>query len=162
MGEHSPCDALVPSIVCEYAIVQGIEGEAFDSPDAEVGFVDMVDVIDGEEGGEVSRHRKGEGWERLEWVTDEYVGRECAEAEERAREIIRDSDDGVLWFAEYGADWMKSVGMSPTIHSTDTHTVPPLIVFCYHFLLGPQCNDATCSPPLTGRIHPDGIAARMV
>lgn len=27
MGEHSPCDALVPSIVAEYGIVIGVQGE---------------------------------------------------------------------------------------------------------------------------------------
>lgn len=98
MGEHSPCDALVPSVVAEYAIVQGIEGEAFDSPDPEVDFADEA-------------NGKGEGWERLDWVTDGYIAKECVEAEKRAKEIIADSDDSVLWFAEYGADWMKSIGM---------------------------------------------------
>lgn len=97
MGEHSPCDALVPSVVAEYAIVQGIESEAYDSPDPEV---DSADEANG----------NGEGWERLEWVTDEYIAKECVEAEKRAKEIIADSDDSVLWFAEYGADWMKSIG----------------------------------------------------
>lgn len=108
MGEHSPCDALVPAVLAEYAIVQGIESDAFDSPDAEVGFVGVSDGA--EQASEVNE--KEEGWERLEWVTDEYIERECIEAEKRAQEIIADSDDSVLWFAEYGADWMKSVGMS--------------------------------------------------
>lgn len=103
MGEHSPCDALVPSVVAEYAIVQGIASEAYDSPDPEVGFADDHNPADEVNG-------KGEGWERLYWVTDGYIAKECVEAEKRAKEIIADSDDSVLWFAEYGADWMKSIG----------------------------------------------------
>lgn len=97
MGEHSPCDALVPSIVCEYAIVQEIDGDAFDEADAEASFA-------------VVKEANVQGWERLEWVTDEFVKTECGEVEKRAMEIIADSDDGVLWYAEYGTDWIKSVG----------------------------------------------------
>lgn len=157
MGEHSPCDALVPSVVAEYAIVQGIESEAFDSHDAEVGFVD-IDMAD--DAGQVSAaNGKEEGWEKLEWVTDEYIARECMEAGRRAKDIIVDSDDSVLWFAEYGADWMKSVGVLPII-SILRH---PTIRFCL-FLLVPHYLTVwrIHSPTLPGRIHPDGTPTRMV
>jgi hypothetical protein len=37
MGEHSPVDALVPSIVTEYAIVQGVSDDSYiSSPEASV------------------------------------------------------------------------------------------------------------------------------
>lgn len=124
MGEHSPCDALVPSVVAEYAIVQGIENDAFDWADAEVGFVEGDG--DGEYDGDGvvdEGNGYGEGWERLEWVTDEYIAKECVEAEKRAKAIIADSDDSVLWYAEYGAEWMKSVGMSPSSSSPCEHTL---------------------------------------
>ncbi|KAG5646991.1 hypothetical protein DXG03_001715 [Asterophora parasitica] len=88
-GEHSPCDALVPSIVAEYGIVQGADAAAFD---------DEVEVDQGQ----------GE-WERLDWVVDEKVSKECVAAHGRAVRIIEDSDDSVLWFEGYGTDWIKGI-----------------------------------------------------
>ena len=87
-GEHSPCDALVPSIVAEYAIVQGVDASAFH---------DTMSSI-------------GAGWGRLEWDTDVKISQECIAANERATKVLEDSDDSVLWFEEYGADWIKVVG----------------------------------------------------
>ena len=51
-----------------------------------------------------------EGWERLEWVVDERVRRECVGAEERVKAVVEDSDDGLLWFTDYGTDWIKEQG----------------------------------------------------
>ena len=100
MGEHSPCDALVPSIVSEYATVQGVDWEAEPLRPLQI------------------KDNQADGWERLDWVTDELIQRECVGAEDRARAIIKDSDDSVLWFNEYGADWIKSgvlFFMAPTL-----------------------------------------------
>ena len=36
-GEHSPCDALVPSIVAEYAIVEGVDLDAFQGTPVAIG-----------------------------------------------------------------------------------------------------------------------------
>jgi carnitine O-acetyltransferase len=33
MGEHSPCDAFMPSIVADYAVTQSIIPESFSSPE---------------------------------------------------------------------------------------------------------------------------------
>lgn len=85
-GEHSPCDALVPSIVAEYGIVESVDPMAFENSS-----------ISG-------------GWERLEWITDDKIQRECAAAQARALSVIHDSDDSVLWFEGYGTDWIKGVG----------------------------------------------------
>jgi len=93
MGEHSPVDALVPSIVCEYAVVEGIDGG---------------DTSEDEGAEELSAG----GWERLEWVVDERIERECRRAELDARALIADSDTNELWFTDYGADWIKDVGTS--------------------------------------------------
>lgn len=93
LGEHSPCDALVPSIVAEYAIVQGIDEKAF--------------------GAHADSKRSASsvpGWQRLDWVVDRHIENECLAAEERARVIVADSDDGILWFDDYGAEWIKNIG----------------------------------------------------
>jgi carnitine O-acetyltransferase len=96
MGEHSPVDALVPSIVADYAVSQSIVPEAFSLPEPSPFFSDRDLGIT--------------GWERLDWVTDDRIKAECNVAESRARALIVDSDDSVLWFSDYGADWIKSIG----------------------------------------------------
>jgi carnitine O-acetyltransferase len=96
MGEHSPVDALVPSIVAEYAVVEGIDEHAFLHPDPSAACAEADERV---------------GWRRLDWVADDTIERECMGAEERAKAIIQDSDDSVLWFTEYGTDWIKGVGM---------------------------------------------------
>ncbi|KAG6910853.1 hypothetical protein DXG01_007169 [Tephrocybe rancida] len=88
-GEHSPCDALVPSIVAEYGIVQGVDEAAFESPP-------LSDTDPG-------------GWKRLDWVADDKIRRECDAAHSRALKIVEDSDDSVLWFEGYGTDWIKGI-----------------------------------------------------
>ena len=91
-GEHSPVDALVPSIVAEYALVQGVDAAAFGTAGA------PLDAVD------------GCGWERLDWVGDAKVEKECVAARERADAIMHDSDASVLWFDKFGTEWIKSVG----------------------------------------------------
>jgi len=102
MGEHSPCDALVPSIVADYAVTQSIIPETFSSPEPPPFFSGRdLDVA---------------GWERLDWVTDARIKAECVAAESRAERLIADSDDSVLWFSDYGTDWIKSIGTSSEFH----------------------------------------------
>lgn len=97
MGEHSPCDALVPSIVAEYGIVEGIDEAQF-SDDEPLG-----------------------EWARLDWVTDARVQEQCDEAYGRAKSLIENSDDSVMWFSDYGADWIKGVGQSHLILLCDAY-----------------------------------------
>ncbi|ETW83153.1 hypothetical protein HETIRDRAFT_439662 [Heterobasidion irregulare TC 32-1] len=78
MGEHSPCDALVPIIVAEYAIIQSIDEALFSASEPSHDF---------------SQADGGIGWQRLDWVTDTCVELECTQAEERAKGIIADSND---------------------------------------------------------------------
>ena len=101
MGEHSPCDALVPSIVADYAVVQSIVPEAFSQPEPAPFFVD--------------RDLDAGGWERVDWVTDAHIEAECIAAESRAKSLIADSDDSVLWFSDYGVEWITSIGTSHTL-----------------------------------------------
>ncbi|TDL25783.1 acyltransferase ChoActase/COT/CPT [Rickenella mellea] len=92
MGEHSPCDALVPSVYGEYAVVEDIDAEGEFFPD-------RVPTIDGSDA--LETHPQ-DGWRRLDWTVDDRLRRECVEAEARAQAIIADSDDSVLWFDDYG------------------------------------------------------------
>ncbi|EPQ54332.1 acyltransferase ChoActase/COT/CPT [Gloeophyllum trabeum ATCC 11539] len=93
MGEHAPVDALVPSIACEYAIVEGIDSKFFPNPDPATDFSYSDDGV--------------AGWNRLDWVVDGAVEQACVVAEDAAKVIIADSDDSVLWFTDYGGDWIK-------------------------------------------------------
>lgn len=92
-GEHSPCDALVPSIVSEYGIVQGVEVEQFanTSPPSKSPYTEPL-------------------WERLDWVGDDRIAKEAVAARERANKILKNSDDSVLWFTDYGTEWIKAIG----------------------------------------------------
>lgn len=95
MGEHSPVDALVPSIVADYAVVQEIDGNAFDSDPSGTHFPTSLENV---------------GCKRLDWVVDGHIRKQCAAAEDRARAIVDDSDDSVLWFDGYGTEWIKNSG----------------------------------------------------
>ena len=101
MGEHSSCDALVPSIIAEYSIVEDCPSDAF-SP-----LQELVRTVKGGKGPSIG------GWERLNLIVDNHLREECTKAEARAIENIQDSDDRVLWFTSFGADWIKSVGALP-------------------------------------------------
>lgn len=112
MGEHSPVDALVPSIATQYAIVQGVLDDSYvSSPEGASGESPVQN-----------------GWRSLEWVTDDRIEREFREAEEKAKAIITDSDDNVFHFGAYGADWIKTQGQSVTslppftIHTHETRS----------------------------------------
>ncbi|KAA1467647.1 acyltransferase ChoActase/COT/CPT [Dentipellis sp. KUC8613] len=98
MGEHSPVDALVPSMVAEYAIVQEIDASFFSDP--------VPKLASHDSGGKT-------GFERLDWVVDEHIAQECRAADTRARSLIADSDDGVLWFKDYGTDWIRNTAQLP-------------------------------------------------
>ncbi|PPQ99150.1 hypothetical protein CVT24_009340 [Panaeolus cyanescens] len=90
-GEHSPVDALVPSIVAEYGVVEGVDVKAFEHREG-------------------CPPEDGKGWERLDWVADDKIWKECEQAKRRAEAIIQDSDDSVLWFDGYGTEWIKNFG----------------------------------------------------
>lgn len=100
-GEHSPCDALIPSIVSDYAQAEGVgKGE----PDASLR----------DKG---ARGELGGGWEKVQWVTDGKVLEDIQKAKATAAEVQKDSDGKMLWFDDYGADWIKKSGASPrTVH----------------------------------------------
>lgn len=132
-GEHSPCDALVPSIVAEWGVVGGVETSAFEEvTDSNTNGNNTVIVN--------NTNYNGEGWERLEWVVDDKIRKECVEAEERARRIVEDSDDSVLWFEGYGTDWIKHVGEC---------------YFCFFLPLRATCSADGLSFHATAKLAPD-------
>lgn len=89
VGEHSPCDALIPSIVAEYVLAEGV-GAATGS----------------------QRGVKGAELERLEWVLDATAKENIVKAEKTVVDLVADSDAKMLWFDEYGVEWIKKVGES--------------------------------------------------
>lgn len=91
MGEHSPCDALIPSIIVDYSIAEHMDTAQF---------------------GEHNNLELGstKGWDKLEWVVDAKLEAEIERAKEDAKKMIADSEPSQLWFGEYGAEWMKTVG----------------------------------------------------
>jgi hypothetical protein len=91
-GEHAPVDALIPSIVAEYGLTEGVDVASF-----------ATHNLNPFEHGDPS-------WERLDWVGDEKAWQECKAAAERAKSIIDDSDDSVLYFEKFGANWIKDFG----------------------------------------------------
>ncbi|KAJ3782121.1 acyltransferase ChoActase/COT/CPT [Lentinula aff. detonsa] len=106
-GEHSPCDALVPSIVAEYAVVQCVE-EVNGSSSSSL----SLSSSSSSSSTNAIEIEIEEGWSRLDWVVDEDVLEATRAARERAETNIKNSDDSLLWFEEYGSDWIKSVGFS--------------------------------------------------
>lgn len=101
-GEHSPVDALVPSIVSEYGLVEGVDAEAFQIQDSEKNGLD------------------NSGWERLDWVGDDKMQKECQLATERANTLVENSDDSAMWFDKFGTNWIKSVGTSAIQYTRST------------------------------------------
>lgn len=85
MGEHSPCDALIPSILGDYCVQEPMCMNEFeDEP------------------------RTIQNCQKIEWVVDEHIKSECARVGEQALISIEDSDESELWFEDYGVDWMRS------------------------------------------------------
>ncbi len=88
MGEHSPCDALIPSIVVDFALGEDVDVAAFTNKSVET----------------------SGGWERCDFVVNESLSTEIVAAGERAKAIIEDSDAQQLWWDQYGAEWIKKSG----------------------------------------------------
>ncbi|KAG9120383.1 hypothetical protein FRC07_004145, partial [Ceratobasidium sp. 392] len=98
-GEHSPCDALIPSIIVDYVLAEPVDVTAFTESPAKLDGVEYVGASEG-----------GPGWKLLDWVIDAKIEEEIKGAEARAKAIVEDSDTSQLWFSEYAADWMRKSG----------------------------------------------------
>ncbi|KAK4050126.1 hypothetical protein OIV83_003697 [Microbotryomycetes sp. JL201] len=86
IGEHSPCDALIPSIVADYALAENVDGNA-----------------------PSMRGKSQQPLDKLEWVLDDKAMRDIDSAIKTIGEVADDSDGKMLWFDEYGVDWIKNV-----------------------------------------------------
>lgn len=86
MGEHSPVDALIPSIVVQYVLAEPVKRS------------------------KEPIKASGEGWKALKWETDDGVLTDIEEARGRNMTIVQDSDASQLWWNEYGVDWIKKNG----------------------------------------------------
>lgn len=95
MGEHSPCDALIPSIAAEHALAKDIDLSFSDPP--------SIAPID-------HTQFHNDGWERLDWVVDKRIETAVAQAEKRVKAVIADSDASVMAFTHYGTDWIQGTG----------------------------------------------------
>ncbi|CAE6415782.1 unnamed protein product, partial [Rhizoctonia solani] len=94
-GEHSPCDALIPSIIVDYVVAEPIDIAAFSEGPQKLGGLEYVGP------------GEGQGWKHLDWEVDSTIEGEIKQAEGRAKAIVEDSDASQLWFSEYAADWIK-------------------------------------------------------
>lgn len=100
MGEHSPCDALIPSIVADYMLAEGCgKPKGVPAPAKK----------DSEEGKRLLAVAENE-IRRLEWVTDQSVIESIEAAEKEVDAIVEDSEGLMLWFEDYGTEWIKKQG----------------------------------------------------
>ena len=90
VGEHSPCDALIPSIVCDYALAENLDPQQPSRRGAHV----------------------AEAPKPLKWVVDDVTREAIAKAGKTVEELAADSEGKMLWYDEYGAGWIKQVGTS--------------------------------------------------
>ncbi|UZJ54007.1 hypothetical protein CBS101457_003327 [Exobasidium rhododendri] len=98
MGEHSPCDALIPSIVVEYAL-----GEPAPPPGQSFSSTGSLSGVSTATSGAAPLHQK------LHWVLDARTEANLRSAFEVARSISTESDIGELWFDDFGTTWIKKV-----------------------------------------------------
>lgn len=93
-GEHSPVDALIPSFLSETVLADPMPR------------VDEPIPVDAEG---VTKLDVAPVWKKLTWKLDDKVRASIKQAEDTAKAITADSDMGMLWFSEYGAEWIKRV-----------------------------------------------------
>ncbi|CAO1632887.1 unnamed protein product [Sympodiomycopsis kandeliae] len=99
MGEHSPCDALIPSIVADFAAAEPCPAPGSQFPAIQRASEEKTSATT---------------WTKLDWQLDSQTQSAIESAKSKARELVSDSDIRTLWFDEYGAEWMKKVGkLSP-------------------------------------------------
>lgn len=95
VGEHSPCDALIPGIIADYMLAEGMGHH--DESGSESDMQDKITLEDLE-------------IKRLSWTTDDKIAQAISKAEETIKTVVKDSDGLMLWYDDYGADWMKRQG----------------------------------------------------
>lgn len=97
MGEHSPCDALIPSIVAEYALAEPAPPPSEPLPSGSLPAVSTV------------ASSSTPLYQKLEWDVDRETEKDIKAAFAVARGISTESDIGELWFDDFGTTWIKKV-----------------------------------------------------
>lgn len=97
-GEHSPCDALIPSIVADYMLAESLGKPR--GPPKEDRIKNDTRLI----------NAANKEIVRLSWVTDERIEADIKKAEGEVKNLVQDSEGLMLWFDEYGAEWIKKQG----------------------------------------------------
>jgi carnitine O-acetyltransferase len=97
-GEHSPVDALIPSILADYAT--GVPCPPLGTP-----LPQSVDTTPEEMYSEAKA-----AFTRRDFEVDQKLREEIDKSTTRALALTADSDIRVLYYDEYGADWIKKVG----------------------------------------------------
>ncbi|KAL4075558.1 acyltransferase ChoActase/COT/CPT [Scleroderma citrinum] len=90
-GEHAPVDALVPSVVCEWAVARA-SGHSLHV---------------GTAGTEDAGLSGCEEWSRLDFDASPQIDIAISDAIRRAETLVADSDHDVLYFTEFGGDEMQ-------------------------------------------------------
>lgn len=79
-GEHSPCDALIPSMVADEALKEPLDLAAFES----------------------SKNFQDPRIDSFDFDLDDVLKQQCVDASESVKALIEDSDYSLLWFDEFG------------------------------------------------------------
>ena len=98
-GEHSPVDALIPSIIADYAT--GVPCTPIGTKFPDVSSSTPDELIS--PGGGVAT------FSRLDWRLDDKIRAEMQDATARALSVGCDADVRVLYYDKYSADWIKKV-----------------------------------------------------
>lgn len=120
VGEHSPCDALIPGIISDYMLAEGM-GKPKGPPKKT-----LVATHNGSSGKDAEQDKitlEDLDITRLSWKTDAKIVNAIEQAEKTVEKIVEDSEGLMLWFDEYGADWMKRQGMPDNFPASTRHIV---------------------------------------
>jgi len=99
-GEHSPCDALIPAIMTDFVLAEGV-GPGLCDPQVKA----------------ASHESENLRWKRLEWVTDQRILQYIQDSKATVEAISQDSDCDLLIFDQYGAEYIKQSAR----HSPDAY-----------------------------------------
>lgn len=161
MGEHSPVDALIPSVVCEWAVA-GANGVSICGGLADVPFenIHREDKLEGLETALGSR------WTRINFVSSPSIQIAVENAKQHARTLVLNSDHQVSYFEEWGGEEMERVCELPVrVYFLIKGTYPTysiILARCICPACTPACilsNPSAPNPCIRNSTHPN-IPAR--
>lgn len=143
VGEHSPCDALIPGIIADYMLAEGMGKPKGPPKDPAQARQSAGNTKPSDEALTLADLEI----RRLSWTTDARVLSDIDIAESTVEQLVEDSNGLMLWYDEYGADWIKRQGEMYTIRISALHHIFILMLF------------EDCRQAFAGCLHPDGHAA---